>query len=131
MTTKREVSLQGVVPLIQVTSLSASLDYYRDVLGFGLDFVWPNEENPKWAGISRDQVHFILTIDLGTSSSQFIAEKGNGVVFYIVVDNIEAIYDELDAKGAIIVQDIVEFGGRRQFSVGDSNGYIISFTEMF
>jgi len=33
------------------------------------------------------------------------------------------------AQGAIIVQDLVEFAGRRQFSVGDINGYMLAISE--
>ena len=123
--------LRGIVPLLQVSSLSDSLDYYETILGFTTDSVWPTDGEPKWAVLSRSEVSFMLTIDLGTSKSQFIAEKGNGVVFYIVTEEIEACYAEMDDAGAIIVQDIVVFGGRRQFSVADPNGYVIAFTEPF
>jgi hypothetical protein len=37
----------------------------------------------------------------------------------------------LEARGAIVVQDMVEFGGRRQFSIGELNGYVLAFTEGF
>ena len=124
-------ALSGVIPLLQVGSLRDTLDYYEQALGFRRDYVWPEEGEPKWAGVSRDRVSFILTVDLGTSSGQFIAEKGNGVVFYIVATDIEAIYEELQVRGAIVVQEMIQYGERRQFSVADLNGYVISFTEPF
>ncbi|HHX65233.1 MAG TPA: hypothetical protein GX702_10135, partial [Chloroflexi bacterium] len=65
------------------------------------------------------------------SSLPFIAEKGNGVVFYVLTDAIESLYDDLTARGAIIVQDLVELGGRRQFSVADPSGYVLAFSEPF
>ncbi|MBN1401076.1 MAG: VOC family protein [Anaerolineae bacterium] len=123
--------LSGVTPLIQVRDLPESLAYYETILGFAIDFCWPEEGPPRWAMISRGDVHFMLTIDLGTSSGEFIAEKGNGVVFYITTNQIEALYAELDAKGALIVQDMMTFGERRQFSISDLNGYVITFSEPF
>jgi predicted enzyme related to lactoylglutathione lyase len=81
--------------------------------------------------VSRSEVQFMLTVDLGTSSGRFIAEKGNGVVFYIITKEIEALYAELEAKEALLVQDLMEFGGRRQFSVADPNGYVLTFSEPF
>ena len=123
--------LSGVIPLLQVGSLQDTLTYYEQVLGFRLDYVWPSEGEPKWAGVSRDGVSFVLTIDLGTSSGQFIAEKGNGVVFYIVAEDIHGIRDEMEESGAIVVQEMVDYGGRHQFSVADLNGYVITFTEAF
>ena len=120
-----------VVPLLQVSSMSETLSYYQQVLGFSLDFTWPGDGAPKWAMVSRADVHFMFTIDLGTSSSPFIAEKGNGVVLYIIVQDVVPLYVELLDRGAIVVQDVVEFGGRKQFSVADPNGYIIAFSEPF
>ena len=119
-----------VVPLLQVGNMADTISYYRDCLGFTADLLWPADD-PKWARVSRGDVSFLLTIDLGTSSGFFIAEKGNGVVFYIVMDEVNAIYEDLIAKGAIIVQEIQDFGGRKQFSVADLNGYVLAFSEEF
>ena len=126
-----DLHMSGVMPLIQVRDLAKSLDYYQEVLGFTTDFTWPDEGPPKWAMVTRADVHFMLTIDLGTSSGEFIAEKGNGVVFYIITNQIEALYADLEGKGALIVQDMMTFGGRQQFSVSDLNGYVITFSEPF
>lgn len=120
-----------VVPLLQVSNLAESLDYYTAVLGFEVVGLWPDERDPKWAHVVRGQTRFMLTFDLGTSDRPFIAEKGNGVVLYVVVDDIEAAYTEMEARGAIVVQELADFGGRRQFSVGELNGYILAFTEDF
>ena len=123
--------LRGVVPLLQVGNMVDSLDYYQQVLGFSIDFSWPADGPPKWVMLSRADVHFLLTIDLGTSNARFIAEKGNGVVFYIITDDAEALYGELSARGAVVVQDIVNYGGRKQFSIADPSGYVIAFSEPF
>ena len=85
----------------------------------------------KWAQVSRGDVSFMLTIDLGTSSTAFIAEKGNGVVFYVLVQDVEALLEELTERGATIVQGLHDFGGRRQFSVADINGYVLAFSQGF
>ena len=123
--------LQGLIPLLQVGDMSDTLTYYREALGFQLDFTWPDAESPKWARVSRDGVSLMFTVDLGTSSSLFIAEKGNGVVFYLIVADVEVAYEELAARGAIIVQDIHDFGERKQFSVADNNGYVLAISEAF
>lgn len=123
--------LSGVVPLLQVGSMSQTLQYYQDALGFSVDFVWPQEGPTRWAQVSRAGVSFMFTVDLGTNSGPFIAEKGNGVVFYVMVDDVEALCAELSERGAIIVQDVREFGGRKQFSVADSDGYVIAFSQEF
>jgi uncharacterized glyoxalase superfamily protein PhnB len=123
--------LSQVVPLLQVSNMARSLEYYREALGFDLADTWPEGEPPRWAHILREGIHFILTVDLGTGGRDFIAEKGNGVVLYLVTDQLEALYEELVERGALVVQDMVTFGGRTQFSVGDADGYVLAFSEPF
>ncbi len=129
MTERMEITLDGVIPLLQVGSVPDTLDYYREVLGFALDFAWPGDGPPKWAKVSRGGTSFMFTVDLGTSSSPFIAEKGNGVVFYVIVQQVETLYAELVERGALVVQELQDFGGRKQFSIADMNGYVIAFTQ--
>jgi len=131
MRTETEATLREIVPLLQVSDMHESLTYYQEALGFSVDFVWPDQETPKWARVSRQGVRFMLTIDLGTSDKAFIAEKGNGVVFYILADDIQALYEELQSRGALIVQDLIRYGDRWQFSVADINGYALAFSEPF
>jgi len=125
------MKLKGVVPLLQVGNLRETIAYYEDSLGFRQDFLWERDGVAIWAGVSRGEVSFMLTRDLGTSDQSFIAEKGNGVAFYIIVDEIEPLYDELLAANALIVQDMMTFGDRRQFTIGDPNGYVITFSEPY
>jgi len=129
--TPRVQAISGIMPLLQVGNLQESLRFYEDVLGFKADFFWPSKEDPKWIKISRPNIQFMLTIDLGTSSGRFIAEKGNGVVFYATTGDVQQLYLELDDRGAVIVQEIRDFGGRKQFSIADPNGYVIAFSEPF
>ncbi len=131
MSTTPSQRFKQVVPLLQVGDMAETLAYYEQVLDFRLDFAWPSTTDPKWAQLSRDATSFLFTIDLGTSSAPFIAEKGNGVVLYIVVDDVIAVHAELVARGALIVQDLHDFGGRRQCSIADPNGYVLAFSEPF
>lgn len=127
----RETEMRKIVPLLQVASITDTMGYYQDVLGFTVEFRWPEEGEPKWVGMSRGDIAVMFTIDLGTSSAPFIAEKGNGIVLYVLVNEVEPLYDEVVARGAIVVQEVHDFGGRRQFSIADPNGYVIAFSEGF
>jgi len=122
-------SWKHIVPMLQVNDVNETVAYYQEALGFTLETTWPDATTPRYAVVSRGDIHFVFTTDLGTSEGSFIAEKGNGVVLYLLVDDVDAVYDELSARGAIIVQDPIEFAGRRQFSVGDINGYMLAVTE--
>ncbi|HHX44281.1 MAG TPA: hypothetical protein GX714_09895 [Chloroflexi bacterium] len=123
--------MKQIVPLLQVSNLADTIGYYEEALGFSLVFRWPEEGEPRWVGMSRGDIAIMFTIDLGTSSAPFIAEKGNGVVLYVLVNEVAPLFDELVARGAIIVQEVHDFGGRHQFSIADPNGYILAFSEAF
>ena len=123
--------LQTLVPLLQVNDILETISYYQENLGFSLSFLWPNEDDPKWAGVARDGAGFMFTIDLGASHGRWLAEKGNGVVLYVIVNDADALFQELSARGALVVQDPVTYGERRQFSVADPSGYVIAFSEPF
>ena len=125
------VDLSGVIPLLQVKDMFETMQYYGEALGFSVDFIWPSDGEPKWAMVSRAETRFMFTVDLGTALSRFIAEKGNGVVFYVISDNVEALFSEVSDHGAIVVQELVRYGDRRQFTVSDPNGYAIAFSEPF
>ena len=131
MSEQARAEWRQIVPLLQVGNLAESLEHYTAVLGFEVAELWPDERDPKWAHVVRGQTRFVLTFDLGTSDRPFIAEKGNGVIFYILCGDIPALYDELSASGAIIVQEPITFGERRQFTVADVNGYVLTFSEPF
>ena len=129
MTDTGRPTLKGIVPLLQVSSITDTINYYREVLEFEIEWQWPDASRPRWAVLRRDDVRFMFTIDLGTSTGPFIAEKGNGMVLYVICDDIATLYENVQARGAILVQDLIEFGGRKQFSVADPNGYAVAFSE--
>lgn len=45
------VELEGIVPILRVTNLAASVRYYREVLDFQLD--WGDPEGTDMASVSR------------------------------------------------------------------------------
>src|SRR5262252_9157314 len=52
-------NLASIRPCFIVKDLQASIAYYRERLGFQLDFQGPND-GPFWAGVSRDGIGIML-----------------------------------------------------------------------
>jgi catechol 2,3-dioxygenase-like lactoylglutathione lyase family enzyme len=52
-------NLASIRPNFIVKDLQASIAYYRERLGFQLDFQGP-EDGPFWAGVSRDGIGIML-----------------------------------------------------------------------
>src|SRR5262245_29335622 len=54
-----DMNLASIRPSFIVKDLEASITYYRERLGFQLDFQGP-DEGPFWAGVSRDGIGIML-----------------------------------------------------------------------
>jgi uncharacterized glyoxalase superfamily protein PhnB len=107
--------------VLAVKNLAVSLAFYRDMLGFSLDF-----EVPGWAFLSRDRFRVML----GECADAMAAhETGDHSYFaYVTVDDIDALYRELAAKGVSLVQELADKPwGMREFGVRTPDGHRIMF----
>jgi catechol 2,3-dioxygenase-like lactoylglutathione lyase family enzyme len=78
------ITLPGAVPEVPVSDLKAAVDYYRDKLGFDLDWT---EEGIGLAGISRGACR------LFPANAEYRAHRGNAgpIVIWLNLDSIEAV----------------------------------------
>ena len=87
------------VPEIPVSDMDAALDYYRDKLGFGVD--WGGAEGGI-AGISKGQCRMFLT------DADFRQNHGNAPPLMVWLnltskDEVDELYKIWDADGAKII----------------------------
>ena len=107
--------------VLAVKSLAISVAFYREVLGFSVDF-----EVPGWAFLSRDRFRVML----GECADAIAAhETGDHSYFaYVTVDGVDALYRELVAKGVSLVQELADKPwGMREFGVRTPDGHRIMF----
>jgi uncharacterized glyoxalase superfamily protein PhnB len=114
----------GVVPVFLVDDVAATAEYYRDVLGFGVDFLWGDE--PIYGRVVRDDVviDFVRADPRGKRNSVSAAGSEHGADALIIVSDIEDVYIELQEKGANVVVPL----GAREYGmldcmIEDINGY--------
>ncbi len=120
----------GVLPVFLVDDVVETAEYYRDVLGFDIDFVYG--EPPIYGSVSRDDaiINFSLSEPPGRRNSVSTQSAGNGVDAYIVVSDIDELYEELRLHGAtVIVEPASQEYGMREFQVEDCNHYRIALAE--
>jgi catechol 2,3-dioxygenase-like lactoylglutathione lyase family enzyme len=99
------------IPILRVASLSASHDYYVDVLGFGVDW---NEGGI--ASLSRDECCVFLTE----------SEQGNPVTWvWLGVSDVAALHEELRGRGAHIRQPPTNFFWALEMQVEDLDGNVL------
>ncbi len=102
--------------MFQVSNLSRSIEFYRDVLGLPLEIA---SEEYHWAEFNCGNVTLALHATphgCGTPASTRIA---------LAVEDIDAAYEELVAKHADVAQHPQDHGVCRAFDIRDPDGNMI------
>lgn len=103
----------GVIPILNVKNVVKSIQYYEEALGFTLDWKW---ENPAtFASVSREKVSIFLCQN---------AQGQSGTWMSVFVEDVDALHQEYQTTGAIIVQPPTNFPwGIREMNVEDLDGH--------
>ena len=120
----------GAVPVFLVDDVLVTAEYYRETLGFELNFLYG--EPPTYASVSRDDaiLNFSLASPMGRRNGMPGAGAGNGVDVLFIVKDIDEVYDELKLRGAEITLELeTQVYAMREFQIRDMNGYIIAIAE--
>ena len=120
----------GVLPVFLVDDVARTCEYYRDVLGFEVDFIYGTP--PSYASVSRDDAIFNFSLSQPPGRRNGVASiaPGNGVDAYVVVSDIDDVYEELRQNEAKISSgpETLDYG-MREFQIEDMNGYRIAIAE--
>lgn len=110
--------------VLAVKDLAASATYFKDKLGFDLDFVAPG-----WGFLSFGD----FKVMLGECRDEMTAEEsGNHSWFaHCVVENVDSVFDELVGRGAEIRSTLKsQPWGIRDFCVATPDGHRIVFGQL-
>ena len=125
-------NLASIRPNFIVKDLQASITYYRERLGFQLDFQGP-DDGPFWAGVSRDGIGIMLKAvapDVlpcpNHTRHEWAPPDAN-----IYSMNPDALFDEFSRRGASFVKKLsfVE-KGLWGFAITDADGYVLVFFQL-
>jgi uncharacterized glyoxalase superfamily protein PhnB len=110
-------------PVADVSSIGA---YYRDVLGFELEYAAGSP--PEFAIYTRggSSIMFRRVIE----PSRICPNEAQGGTWDVFswVDDAEALHHELSRRGATVVYPpVVQPYGMKEFAVRDPNGYVLGF----
>ena len=110
--------------VLAVKVLKVEADYYKDKLGFDLDFTAPG-----WEFLSFGD----FKVMLGECADEMTAEATGNHSWYahVIVENVDEVYEELIERGAEILSKIENKPwGIREFSVVTPDGHRIGFGQM-
>ena len=122
-------NLTSIRPNFIVRDLQLSISYYRERLGFQLDFQGPDGD-PFWAGVSRDGVGLMLKAvapDVLPHPNQ-TRHKFAPPDAQIYSMDPDTLFDEFSRRGASFVKKLsfIEKGSWG-FVVTDADGYTLVF----
>lgn len=109
----------NLTAVVHVSDLNKALDYYKDVLGFKIDF-----EFGEYVGLNYDNValHLNGPSNIGTKKTPGSAH------FVIDCSEVDAYYELISKQGAIITVPIDDRAyGVRDFAVEDPDGNTLVF----
>ena len=114
--------LSHSAPVFPVEDPLKTAEYYRDILGFDINFKWGDP--PSYVVINRDDT---VGIHLVKKEDQFQPSK-NHVSLFIFSHDINSLYTAYAKAGADILHPLGDRDyGMRDFDIKDPNGFILSF----
>jgi catechol 2,3-dioxygenase-like lactoylglutathione lyase family enzyme len=117
----------GIAPQFLVDDLDRAVAYYRDKLGFEVDFVYES----FYASVSRDGFAIHLKEAPKLAADRTHRKENEHLDASIAVTGIRGLFDELQERGAVVLKRLEERPWAcRDFYVEDPDGYILCFSEL-
>jgi len=109
--TPEMTGFEGMNPILRVTDLSASLEYYVAKLGFKIDW-----QGPFFASVSRGKCHIFLSV----------GDQGHlGSWVWIGVEDADALVREYQASGARVRNPPTNFEWAYEMQIEDLDGNVL------
>ena len=108
--------------VLPVADLPRARDFYRDVLGFTVEFEW--EDPPTYAVLrAGESVQVHLTLIDGPARPD-----ARPTLLYLFVGDVDALHDRVSTRGAkVTCAPATQPWGMREFEVEDPDGHRLVF----
>ena len=117
--------VKKISPLLLVTDIERSIEFYTKKLGFDVDFRYED----FYSGISKDGCSIHLKTGTPSIEERNNKRKNEDIDMVISVDHIEELYEELRGQSIEFTQPLRTMDYGKEFYLVDPDGYIISFLE--
>jgi uncharacterized glyoxalase superfamily protein PhnB len=119
-------TLTGISPVLLIADVERAVEYYRDRLGFRCDV---HGDPPDFVVAERDAAVILMALcpepDRIVPNWKIVDNVWNA---FIRVDDVEAVYAEVQERGAGIDYTLYDApSGFREFGVQDPDGHDIAF----
>ena len=118
--------ITGIAPQFLVDDLDRAVAYYRDRLGFELDFIYES----FYASVSRDGFAIHLKHAPKLAAERAHRKQNEHLDAHVSVSGINGLFVELQSRGAAVIKPLEERPWACvDFYVEDADGYILCFSE--
>jgi uncharacterized glyoxalase superfamily protein PhnB len=118
--TVTERIIYNLQPLLQVRDLPATIAFWRDVLGFRVDGMFP-EDAPTWCGMHSGNARIMFSSFDGVDTPTLTGQ------IYLYPDDIDATWAKLKDAVQVVEPLHVTAYDMREFSIRDPNGFTLAF----
>lgn len=120
------VKLMKAMPVVLVSNVRAAAEFYRDRLGFAIDFV--HGEPPFYASVSRDEASIHLRFVEEPVFVAGVREQEEVIAAFVALENVDELFAEYEARNVPFVHRLrKEAWGKSSFIVRDPDGNGICF----
>jgi catechol 2,3-dioxygenase-like lactoylglutathione lyase family enzyme len=124
--------LNKLTPNLVVSSVEASVAFYRDVLGFSVAFTVPEASPLVFAAVQSGPVEIFLNA-AEPAAAEYPAFKdrpiGGTLTLFIEVAGIRAVHDSLKDRVKVVMPLETKWYGMTEFAFEDPDGYLITLAE--
>lgn len=119
--------LKSFVPILFVRDVSASAAFYRDKLGFGIDFMYGSP--PFYGSVSRGEAACLhLRCVNQPNFAELAAREVSLILATVEVSDVECLFEEFRERGVDFAQTPTgQPWGGTDFHVRDPDGNVLSF----
>jgi uncharacterized glyoxalase superfamily protein PhnB len=125
------MALKNLIPMLKVSDIEASLEFYREALDFKVVSNPDAVKESRWATIRSGWTEIMLSqtesppVTLGINHP----ESGDAwsAIFYFYPDDVARLYAQVIARGYQPTPLKVTVYGMREFSLSDPDGHRLSF----
>ncbi len=117
--------LTHLAPVLRVVDLPRALAFYRDQLGFQLEFCYED----FYAGVVRDGRHIHLRSAPPTPRDQAAFERDEQIDVCLVVEDAEALSASLAAAGVPFTVPLRQMPYGIEFYARDPDGDVLGFVQ--
>jgi uncharacterized glyoxalase superfamily protein PhnB len=124
---RRAVRVTGIAPQFLVDDLDRAVAYYRDRLGFELDFIYES----FYASVTRDGFAIHLKHAPKLAADREHRRRNEHLDAHVAVSGVRELFGELQMRGADLIEPLEEKPWAcLEFCVVDPDGYILCFSEL-